>query len=356
MELWLVLAGVLLGGVRFVRAQSFPSVPQDEFPDYKQRNLSDQIPQGPSRPPAYTIPVQPLGFSPPGVFYIGRHNSLASLDFLGENRLLFTFQVPGLMQRQGADSAESEERQVRAVVVSLPEGNIESEGLWTLHDRARYLWMLKDGHFLLRDQEGIQEGDAGLVLKPSMQFPGRVLWLEMDPTQQLMDTNFLAPAGAGQKPGEASGPAATWTTMTGKGKDPELKPSLVVRTVKRDSGQMVLENRVGLTVQLPIDADGYIEVEAAMLSGMFKNVQLPINSEAYLQTMRDGRDQWLLNMKYFDGRRKTLNRVWFDLFAGLRICLRGGVACHLMRRFGRLGCDGVVHGGRPALGSPDVCP
>ena len=79
---------------------------------------------------------------------------MASLNSIDENRLLFTFRVPGLIHREfkAGESPESEERQIKAVVLTLPAGNVEAEGVWTIHDRTRYLWMLKDGHFLLRDQ------------------------------------------------------------------------------------------------------------------------------------------------------------------------------------------------------------
>ena len=74
---------------------------------------------------------------------------MASLDFLDENRILFTFRVPGLIRRQ--DSIDSDARQIRAVVVTVATGHVEAEALWTVHDWGRYLWMLKDGHFLFRD-------------------------------------------------------------------------------------------------------------------------------------------------------------------------------------------------------------
>ena len=56
-----------------------------------------------------------------GSVYLGQRNSFVSLDFLDEDRLLFTFRVPGLIHRDAA--GESEERQIRAVVLALPSGN-----------------------------------------------------------------------------------------------------------------------------------------------------------------------------------------------------------------------------------------
>src|SRR5262250_1176256 len=69
-------------------------------------------------PPAYTIPIEPLGFSAPAPFYLGSRNALVSLDFLDEDHVLFTFRVPGLIHRDHQDAVEgNRERQVRALVL-----------------------------------------------------------------------------------------------------------------------------------------------------------------------------------------------------------------------------------------------
>src|SRR5215469_1680417 len=100
--------------------------------------------------PSYTIAAGPLGFSAPGEFYLGARNSLVSLDFLDEDHLLFTFRVPGLMHR-GPNRQESEgERKIRALVLKLPDGSVDAEAVWSLHDRTRYVYGLGHGQFLLR--------------------------------------------------------------------------------------------------------------------------------------------------------------------------------------------------------------
>ena len=109
--------------------------------------ILDQYPEKPSLPPAFTIPLAPLGFSVPGKSYLLRRESLVSLDFLDEDRILFTFRVPGLLQRDAGDRQEDEKQQIQALVLSLPSGKIESRAVWTVPDRSRYLWMLNDGHY-----------------------------------------------------------------------------------------------------------------------------------------------------------------------------------------------------------------
>ena len=287
----LALAMLALGPVLFslwipqLRAQGSTSFSPTESHKGKERPLPDRLPDKPSLPLAFSIPVEPLGFSAPGPIYLGQRNSLVSLDFLDENRLLFTFRVPGLMHREEADSESGDARQIRAVVLALPAGNVTAEALWTVHDRVRYLWMLKDGHFLLRDREALKQGDATLELKPVLHFPGPLLWLEMDPSQQFLVTNSREPAAAQSKPGDVPSPAAAQadvTTDADKGRTP---PELVVRILRRSSGQVMLVSRARMAVHLPINSEGYIE------------------------TLRGNGEQWTLNMDYFSGGTTSLGRV-----------------------------------------------
>jgi hypothetical protein len=281
-------------------AQSRDGQPRDGQPrQTRERPLSDRLPDKPSLPPAYSIPVEPLGFSAPGPIYLGVRNSLASLDFLDEDRLLFTFRVPGLMRREAGDSEVSEERQIRAVVLALPEGKIEAEALWTVHDRLRYLWMLKDGHFLLRDRDGLAQGDAKLELKPYLQFPGPLLWLELDPTEQYLVTNSREPKAVAAKAGEVDSlenhpsdqdlspgtPATAAASIVVDAQKPEAETDFVLRILRRASGKVMLVSRIRSTVHLPINADGYLE------------------------SLRGNGQQWMLNLDYFSGGSTALGHV-----------------------------------------------
>jgi hypothetical protein len=258
--------------------------------------LPGELPDKPSQPPAFTIAVGVLGFSAPGPLYLGQRASFVSLDFLDENRLLFTFRVPGLIRRE---AGEEEVRQIRAVVLTLPAGAVEAEALWTVHDRARYLWMLSDGHFLLRDRENLELGDATLVLKPYLRFPGPLLWLEMDPAQKYLVTDSREPAAAAGKPGEVPTPESAKASIDVDGQTPDGHPGdlglapgspvrdadLAVRILRRDSGQVMLVSRSPSTVHLPINSDGYLE------------------------SLRARGNAWLLNLNFFNGGSRILGQV-----------------------------------------------
>jgi len=201
----LAVAGMALGALPPALAQgSLLDAPKPSR-EIRAPALPDRLPDKPSQPPAFKISVEPLGFSAPGPLYLGQRNSLVSLDFLDEDRLLFTFRVPGLIRRE---AGEEDARQIRAVVLALPSGAVQAEALWTVHDRQRYLWMLTGGRFLLRDRDNLEMGDATLELKPFLRFPGPLLWLDMDPAQKFLVTNSREPAAsAGKEPDGKSLPA-----------------------------------------------------------------------------------------------------------------------------------------------------
>ncbi len=236
-------------------------------------------------PPALTIPVEPLGFSPPGQFYLGMRNSLASLDFLDETHLLFTFRVPGLLHRDMSTADPSDERKVRAVVLQLPQGTVQAETVWTLHDRQRYLWILDNGQFLLRDKDNLDLGDASLQVKPFLHFPGQVLWVDLDPSHKYVVTGSLEPQAHASREGEVPSPASAAATLVDDEKRPNGDPDTVLRILRRDDGKVMLVSHVHSAVHLPINSDGYLE------------------------TIRGHANSWVLNLNYFSGGSRTLGSV-----------------------------------------------
>jgi hypothetical protein len=302
--LWLAAWMTLCALPSALPQESLINAPEPSHP-VRPLMLAGRLPDKPSLPPAFKISVGPLGFSAPGAFYLGQRTSLVSLDFLDENRLLFTFRVPGLMHRTAGDENE---RQIRAVLLKLPEGTVQAEALWTVHDRARYLWMLKDGHFLLRDGRDLEVGDASLDLKPYLRFPGPLLWLETDPTQQLLVTDSREPATPSPASHHASDPAPSLhpggqssltsghesiglgtqggaETVQVEEQKPAEDPDLVVRILRRSSGEVILVSRTRTAIHLPINADGYLE------------------------SLRAQGNNWLLNLKSFSGGNTILGQI-----------------------------------------------
>jgi hypothetical protein len=282
---------LLLKAASFVRAQYAPPIPLPPFGEGPQRKILDRYPHNPSLPPAFTIPVGPLGFSIPGENYLLRRQSLVTLDFLDEDRILFTFHVStGLIPRDADDKTDGKEQRIRALVLALPGGKIESEATWTVPDRSRYLWMLKDGHFLLRGPEGLDEGNDQLKIAPYLHLPGQLLWIQMDPQQQFMITNSLEPATPTPSTGEpalpaSDPPATTSPAATADGQKPGEQSVLVSRTIKRASGEVVRVSRFPWT---------------------FQTSDWPMNAEGYVERVHERGNQWLLRLTNYAGRDRVL--------------------------------------------------
>ena len=269
--LWLAVAGTVPMGAGAQAAPPDPASaatassrggePDAPKPHIEQRieprELSGDFPQRPSMAPAWTIATESLGFAQPGALYLGARNSMASLDFIGENRLLFTFHVPALLRRIPGDQDASDEREIRAVVLAVPSGAVEAEANWLLHDRARYLWMLRDGHFLLRDRDSLEEGDASLKLSPLLKFPGPLLSVELDPSQRIMVTGSREPVNDAKAQGASDPSQATGvdTSDTSGANEPDI----VLRILNRDSNQTILVTRVRDLVHVPANDEGYLD-------------------------------------------------------------------------------------------------
>lgn len=279
---YMVLAiAAVLSTLPAAQAQLFGHRSKDAKDAPQAKNKAEHLA---SQPAAFTIPVEPLGFFEPGAIYQGQRDSLVSLDFLDEDHLLFTFHAPGLIRREGNPAVDGE-RQVRALVLTLPDGAVAAEALWTLHDRGRYVWMLDDGHFLLRDQSDLKLGDAELELTPSLHFHGPLLWVEMDPAQKLMVTESQEAANTKPQQGDVSSPATASAGITLDDEPSNARSDIVLRILRRGTGQVMLVSRTRLTVHLPINSEGYVE------------------------TLRGKGHEWILNMNSFKGGNRIIGRL-----------------------------------------------
>jgi len=66
-----------------------------------------------------------------------------------------------------------------------------------------------------------------------LHFPGPVLWLEMDPTQQFLVTDSREPAGTTTKPGDVSSPASAEASTVVDGQKSAGQPEMVLRILHR---------------------------------------------------------------------------------------------------------------------------
>jgi hypothetical protein len=145
--------------------------------------------------------------------------------------------------------------------------------------------MLNDGHFLLRDQNDLQMGGGALELNPAFHFPGPILWMEMDPTQQWLVTNSREMPGSKPNAGDVPSPSTALATIDSDAPETAGNPDIAVRILKRTTGQIML------------------------ISHVRRTVHLPINQEGYLETLRGKGREWVLNLNYFTGGNRIVGKI-----------------------------------------------
>jgi hypothetical protein len=251
--------------------------------------------------PSIVVPTAPFGFASPAPFYLGERFAQASLNFLDEDTLLFTFRVPGLIAREPGTPGQppSDERHIRALTLSLPSGKVAAESLWVLHDYSRYLWMLKDRKFLLRDRNELQIGDASLRLEPFLRFPGPVNTIEFDPSQDWLVADTTEPPAPGERTNsdvtDLSGASpsnsltATSASVTTGAHPPDESSQLpsqdLLRIFNMNTRKFRLFSRINKAVHLPIDGDGYYEA------------------------LRGDGPHWMITFEYFQGASRPLGWI-----------------------------------------------
>ena len=270
----LAATGLVLCPSGFSQSQSALIAPAPK--ESKHKKTTPPPDSGPH--PSISIPVTPLGFAPPATFYLGDRITQVSLNFLNEDSILFTFRIPGLIEREhtsasqkSSEDSSQDERNIRAVVLSLPSGKVTTEAVWRLHDYSRYLWMLNGDHFLLRDRNLLQMGDAALHLEPFLRFPGSIKSIELDPRQQLLVANTIEPPAPETKEGASSdskpstGPEIASTTPSGTFRldnpaDSRPENQRLLRILRMVDGKVLLFTRLeGAAPHLPVDGEGFYD-------------------------------------------------------------------------------------------------
>lgn len=131
------------------------------------------------------IEVAPLGYMPPGSFYLTYRLSSAAMGFLDNDHLLFTFRVGGLLRRLPSDRLDDDDQEIRAVVLDLDTGKVVKQIQWREHDRSEYLWPYDDGQFLVRVRDSLFLTDASLELRPFLTLSAGLSGVEVSPDRKL---------------------------------------------------------------------------------------------------------------------------------------------------------------------------
>ncbi len=136
----------------------------------------------------WTLPLAGLGFTP------RLNNALYALDedtsihFLGEDELLFTFNLHTLVRRSAEQAGRGwRPRHIRAVVLSRTDGRVLRVEDWTASNAAGpYVWSLGGGRVLAQVGGELVTYGAGLVAQQHYVLHGPLLFVSASPGAELM--------------------------------------------------------------------------------------------------------------------------------------------------------------------------
>ena len=215
----------------------------------------------PPIPPAAHIPVEPLGFRAPSRFYLPFRVPSATLDFVDDTHLLFTFHQAMLMHREEKEPEDDEDQTIAAVLLELPSGKVVERTTWRLHDKGRYLWALGHGRFLERERNTLYlleflPGRSLLLSRaPYLKPEGQLVSVQFSPGRSQMVVEYREEVDR-EDEGEKS---AGQSTLGDVPRRHAHKVRLLVVDTK--AGKVEKTATVSEAMTLPLVSTGYLEME-----------------------------------------------------------------------------------------------
>jgi hypothetical protein len=237
--------------------------------------------------PEVRIPVTSLGYIQPGELPAFSYYSMVALHFIDSDRLLFSFNITGLLTRTAGcnadgDDADDDQRLVRTVVLRLPSGKVEKKTEWQLHDYAHYLWDLDNGQFLLRRCSQFNLLGPTLEERPLVKLDGEMELLEQSP-----DRLFLV---LEEKKKIAKAP-----TSGGTGANIFAGTSQFLQQTKLREIEVVF---------LRLDPLGVVARSHTQAP-----VDLPVLPAGFLEVTDQTHDQWQVNLQPYQGKMQGVAQI-----------------------------------------------
>jgi hypothetical protein len=202
--------------------------------------------------PALRIPVEPLGYRPPGKLYLLARYSSSSLDFIDATHLLLTFREPRLLSR--GQSTGGLDQVIHADVLELPTGKVVAEDQWLMHDRGRYLWRLANDKVMLRIGARLYEMDSKLHLKPLFASPTELEEVEISPDGKVLVLESELEKHTPEEHERLAKKAAL------SGSKPPSE-DVQIRMMRLDQPKLMLSARADVAGDLPATIDGFFTQE-----------------------------------------------------------------------------------------------
>ena len=233
----------------------------------------------PPIPASFHIPVEPLGYRPPSRFYLAYRVPSATLDFVDDTHLLFTFHQAALMHREEKDPDQDEDQTIAALLLELPSGQVVERTTWRLHDKGRYLWALGHGRFLERERNTLylleHGADREFLSKrtPYLKPEGDLVSVQFSPDRSRMVVEYR---DASEEAADARQPTL--------GDVPRRRAHKVQLLVIDTAGAKVEKtSKIPQAIALALIGPGYLELQQAK-GRQWKISLTPLGEESRLVT------------------------------------------------------------------------
>ncbi len=216
----------------------------------------------PAIAPSARIAVEPLGFRPPSRFYLAYRVPSATLDFVDDTHLLFTFHSATLMHREEKEPEDDEDQTIAAVLLEVPSGKVVERTTWRLHDKGRYLWALGRGRFLERERNTLYlldhsvKGDFLAQRVPYLRPEGELVSVQFSPGRNSMVVEYREAVEEAKSSAQSMASAPTLGDVPRR---PAHRVHLLV--VDTEAGKVEKSAELPHAVALPLIAGGYLDVE-----------------------------------------------------------------------------------------------
>jgi hypothetical protein len=256
-------AGVLMlaGASPAAWAQQPASPPGQAAPHSAGRKAQPE----PQPAPALRIEVAPLGYIPPGAFYLTYRLSSATLHFIDDDHLLFTFRIGGLLRRMPSDRDGDDDQQIRAMVLDAHTGQVIRQTEWRMHDREQYLWPFPDGKFVVRVRDTLFLTDDSLTLTPYLAFDSPLREIQVSPDRRMMVLERDDPS--------RRGPSLT------QGDVPPPRNPVKVEVVTAGTHTATVIREAESAVSVPIMGDGILDVLEGGPTGTYAVRDVPFTGQ-----------------------------------------------------------------------------
>jgi hypothetical protein len=216
--------------------------------------------------PALRIEVAPLGYVPPGSFYLTYRLTSAAMGFFDDDHLLFSFRVGGLLKRLPGDRLDDEDQEIRAVVLDVRTGKVVKQSEWREHDKLEYLWPYQDGQFLVRIRNSLFLTDKSLEIRPYLTLDSPLRDVQVSPDRKLTVVETDEPQNAS--------PVIGNTQALGNGKP------VKVTFLRSGTQEEVAVSHADRPVKVPFLGDGVLNTLQGKKLGTWLVSWAPFHGEA----------------------------------------------------------------------------